>query len=153
MRWEDFATAFAAGERLLPFRAAPEGDGLVVVAVAESERAIEPGDRIVRIGTVPAAEHLARLRSLQPGESERANARTDVMPFPSPAKPWHGVVLLTDTKPTEMEVRPVEADPQDDVKIGPGCCRIGRESAARASGGSPESTSGHSKLWAENRVP
>jgi len=53
------------------FRAAPEGDGLVVVAVAESERAIEPGDKIVRIGTVPAAEHLARLRSLQPGESER----------------------------------------------------------------------------------
>ncbi|MFN5769374.1 MAG: S41 family peptidase [Pirellulaceae bacterium] len=71
VRWEDFAAAFAAGERLLPFRAAPEGDGLVVVAVAESERAIEPGDRIVRIGTVTAAEHLARLRSLQPGESER----------------------------------------------------------------------------------
>jgi len=71
VRWEDFAAAFAAGERLLPFRAAPEGDGLVVVAVAESERAIEPGDRIVRIGNVPAAEHLARLRSLQPGESER----------------------------------------------------------------------------------
>ena len=71
VRWEDFAAAFAAGERLLPFRAAPEGDGLVVVAVAESERAIEPGDKIVRIGTVPAAEHLARLRSLQPGESER----------------------------------------------------------------------------------
>jgi len=68
---EDLAAAFAAGERLLPFRAAPEGDGLVVVAVAESERAIEPGDRVVRIGTVPAAEHLARLRSLQPGESER----------------------------------------------------------------------------------
>ncbi|MFN5662584.1 MAG: S41 family peptidase, partial [Planctomyces sp.] len=52
-------------------RAAPEGDGLVVVAVAESERAIEPGDRIVRIGNVPAAEHLARLRALKPGESER----------------------------------------------------------------------------------
>ncbi|MFN9749794.1 MAG: hypothetical protein ACK57U_00235, partial [Planctomycetota bacterium] len=34
VRWEDFAAAFAAGERLLPFRAAPEGDGLVVVAVA-----------------------------------------------------------------------------------------------------------------------
>jgi hypothetical protein len=68
---EDLAAAFARGERLLPFRAAPEGDGLVVVAVAESERAIEPGDRIVRIGTVPAAEHLARLRALQPGESER----------------------------------------------------------------------------------
>jgi hypothetical protein len=68
---EELVAAFANGERLLPFRAAPEGDGLVVVAVAESERAIEPGDRIVRIGTVPAAEHLARLRALQPGESER----------------------------------------------------------------------------------
>ena len=68
---EDLAAAFARGERLLPFRATPEGDGLVVVAVAESERAIEPGDRIVRIGNVPAAKHLARLRALQPGESER----------------------------------------------------------------------------------
>ena len=68
---EELDAGFARGERLLPFRAAPEGDGLVVVAVAESERAIEPGDRIVRIGTVPAAEHLARLRALQPGESER----------------------------------------------------------------------------------
>ena len=68
---EELDAAFARGERLLPFRAAPEGDGLVVVAVAESERAIEPGDRLVRIGTVPAAEHLARLRALQPGESER----------------------------------------------------------------------------------
>ncbi len=68
---EELDAAFARGERLLPFCAAPEGDGLVVVAVAESERAIELGDRIVRIGTVPAAEHLARLRALQPGESER----------------------------------------------------------------------------------
>ncbi len=68
---EELDAAFARGERLLPFRAAPEGDGLVVVAVAESERAIEPGDRIVRIGTVPAAEHLARLRALKPGESDR----------------------------------------------------------------------------------
>jgi hypothetical protein len=68
---EELDAAFARGERLLPFRAAPEGDGLVVVAVAESERAIEPGDTIVRIGNVPAAEHLARLRALQPGESER----------------------------------------------------------------------------------
>ncbi|MFM8496745.1 MAG: S41 family peptidase [Planctomycetia bacterium] len=68
---EELYAAFARGERLLPFRAAPEGDGLVVVAFAASEPAIEPGDRIVRIGEVPAAEHLARLRALQPGESER----------------------------------------------------------------------------------
>ena len=37
-----------------------------------------------------------------------------------PAKAWHGVVLFTDTKAMEMEVRPVEADLQDDVKIGQG---------------------------------
>ena len=37
-----------------------------------------------------------------------------------PAKPWHGVVLLSDAKAMEMEVRPVEADLQDDVKIGQG---------------------------------
>jgi hypothetical protein len=37
-----------------------------------------------------------------------------------PAKPWHGVVLLADTKAMEMEVRPVEADLQDYVKIGQG---------------------------------
>ena len=37
-----------------------------------------------------------------------------------PAKRWHGVVFLTDTKPMEMEVRPVEADLQDYVKIGQG---------------------------------
>jgi hypothetical protein len=35
----------------------------------------------------------------------------------------------------------------------PGCCRSVRESAARASGGSPESRRGHSKLRPENRVP
>src|SRR5260221_2826342 len=35
----------------------------------------------------------------------------------------------------------------------PGCFRIVRESAARASGGSPKSRRGHSKLRAENRVP
>ena len=37
-----------------------------------------------------------------------------------PAKAWHGVVLFTDTKAMEMEVRPVEADLQDDMKIGQG---------------------------------
>ncbi len=45
----------------------------------------------------------------------------------------------------EMKVRPVKADLQDGVKIG-------RESAARASGESRESKRGHSKLRAENRV-
>lgn len=68
---EDLQAAFACGERLLPFRAEPADDGLVVVAVAESERMIEPGDTIVKIGTTSAAEHLARLRSLIPNESER----------------------------------------------------------------------------------
>ena len=37
-----------------------------------------------------------------------------------PAKAWHGVVLLTDTKAMEMKVRPVKADLQDSVKIGQG---------------------------------
>ncbi|MFO0491240.1 MAG: hypothetical protein ACK51T_02280, partial [bacterium] len=95
---EELAAAFARGERLLPFRAAPEGDGLVVVAVAESERAIEPGDRIVRIGTVPAAEHLARLRALQPGESDRwrdVNVREYFR-----VNSW----VLGITLPTEVEV-------------------------------------------------
>lgn len=68
---EDIAAALARGERLLPFRAEPRNNELVVVAVAESERMIEPGDTIVRIGTIPAADHLARLRSLHPNESER----------------------------------------------------------------------------------
>jgi hypothetical protein len=37
-----------------------------------------------------------------------------------PAKPWHGVVLLADAKAMEMKVHPVEADLQEDVKIGQG---------------------------------
>ncbi|MFM8639504.1 MAG: hypothetical protein ACKOEL_02540 [Planctomycetota bacterium] len=37
---EELGAALARGERLLPFRAAPKDDGLVVIAVAESERAI-----------------------------------------------------------------------------------------------------------------
>ena len=69
-----------------------------------------------------------------------------------PAEAWHGVVFLANAKTMEMEVRPVEADLQDDVKIGQGAVDS-RESAARASGGSPESRRGHSKLRAENRVP
>ena len=68
---EDFEFALARGERMLPIRAEPRDDGLVVVAVAESERAIEPGDAIVRIGTLSAADHLARLRLLVPNESVR----------------------------------------------------------------------------------
>ena len=37
-----------------------------------------------------------------------------------PAKARHGVVLLADAESMEMEVRPVEADLQEDVKIGQG---------------------------------
>jgi hypothetical protein len=37
-----------------------------------------------------------------------------------PAEAWHGVVFLANAKTMEMEVRPVEADLQDDVKIGEG---------------------------------
>lgn len=68
---EELEAAFARGERLLPFRAEPRNGGLFIVAVAESERMIEPGDPIVRIGTVPAADHLVRLRSLVPAETAR----------------------------------------------------------------------------------
>jgi hypothetical protein len=68
---EDLEAALARGERLLPFRAEPKDDGLVVVAVAQSERAIEPGDTIVRIGIESAADHLARLRALVPNETAR----------------------------------------------------------------------------------
>ena len=98
---EELDAAFARGERLLPFRAAPEGDGLVVVAVAESERAIEPGDTIVRIGSVPAADHLARLRALQPGESERY--RDVCVREYFPVNSW----VVGITLPTEVElIRP-----------------------------------------------
>jgi hypothetical protein len=56
---ENFEFALARGEQMLPIRAAPRDDGLVVVAVAESERAIEPGDTIVRIGTPRASSLMA----------------------------------------------------------------------------------------------
>jgi C-terminal processing protease CtpA/Prc len=68
---EDLEAALARGERLLPFRAEPKDDRLVVVSVAEGERAIEPGDTIARIGSLSGADHLARLRSLVPNETAR----------------------------------------------------------------------------------
>ena len=68
---EELDAAFARGERLLPFRAEPRDDALVVFSVAERARPIEPGDTILRIGRVSAADHLARLRSLVPSESAR----------------------------------------------------------------------------------
>ncbi len=68
---EDLAAACASGERLLPFRAEPKDDALVVFSVAERARPIEPGDTILRIGHVSGADHLARLRSLVPSESAR----------------------------------------------------------------------------------
>jgi Tn3 transposase DDE domain len=71
---------------------------------------------------------------------------------PEPANAWHGVVLFADAKAMEMEVRPVKADLQEDVKIGQGA--VGSyEKATPASGGSLESRRGHSKPRAENRVP
>ena len=69
---EDLEAALARGERLLPFRAEPRGDALTVVAVSDRERAIEPGDTIVRIGAVSAPDHLARLRALVPHESTQS---------------------------------------------------------------------------------
>ncbi len=37
-----------------------------------------------------------------------------------PARAWHSVVLFANAKAMEMEIRPVEADLQEDVKIGQG---------------------------------
>lgn len=68
---EDLEAGIARGERLLPFRVEPKEDELIVVAVAEGERAIEPGDTLVRIGSVSAADHLSRLRALVPNETAR----------------------------------------------------------------------------------
>ena len=68
---EDLEAALARGERLIPFRAEPKEDGLIVVAVAEGERAIEPGDTLVRIGSLSADDHLAKLRALVPKETAR----------------------------------------------------------------------------------
>lgn len=68
---EDLEAALARSERLLPFRAEPKEDGLIVVAVAEGERAIEPGDTLVRVGSLSAADHLSRLRALVPNETAR----------------------------------------------------------------------------------
>lgn len=95
---EDLDAAFARGERLLPFRAEPEDDALVVVAVAEAERGIEPGDTIVRIGDVSAADHLVRLRALVPAETARyrdANVRERFRTLS-----WSAGITL----PTEVEV-------------------------------------------------
>ena len=61
---EDLEAALARGERLLPFRAEPKANGLLVVA-------IEPGDTLVKIGSLSAADHLARLRALVPNETDR----------------------------------------------------------------------------------
>ena len=68
---EDLEAAFARGERLLPFRAEPKDDELIVIAIAEDERAIEPGDTLVRIGSLSADDHLAQLRALVPNETAR----------------------------------------------------------------------------------
>ena len=95
---EDLDAALALGERLLPFRAEPKDDGLVVVAVADSERAIEPGDSIMRIGGVSAADHLARLRALVPSETARSRDTQVRERFRTLA--WAAGITL----PTQVEV-------------------------------------------------
>jgi hypothetical protein len=69
----------------------------VVVAVAVSERAIEPGDTIMRIGGRSAAEQLARLRSLTPNENARFQDARICLQFRTLA--WAAGVSL----PTEVE--------------------------------------------------
>jgi hypothetical protein len=70
-----------------------------------------------------------------------------------PAKAWHGVVFLANAKTMEMEVRPVEADLQDDVKIGEGAVGSYEKAPPEHRVDLPQSRRGHSKLRAENRVP
>jgi len=135
---EELEAAEAHGERLLPFRAEPRGDDLVVVAVAESERAIEPGDRIVRIGNVPAAEHLARLRSLEPEETART--RDVFVRELFPRLSWVAGVSL----PTDVElIRPDGSRQTVTVAgVGDGGRKTGRAAAAGAIPGTATSPNG-----------
>jgi hypothetical protein len=71
---EDLVADLRAGVRLLPFRARVEDGGLTIVAVAETDTAFEPGDRITRIGGEPADSVAARMLRLIPGESPRFQA-------------------------------------------------------------------------------
>jgi hypothetical protein len=97
---------FARGERLLPFRAAPKDDALVVVAVAEAEHGIQPGDAIVRIGSVSAADHLVRLRALVPAETERYRDVNVRERFRTLA--WSAGITL----PTEVEIARPDGHPE-----------------------------------------
>lgn len=95
---EDLEAAIARGERLLPFRVEPKEDELIVVAVAEGEGAIEPGDTLVRIGSVSAADHLSRLRALVPNETARYRDTQTLERYRSLA--WATGITL----PTQVEV-------------------------------------------------
>ena len=72
---DDLLPAIKAGERLLPFRAAPSDDHgttvLAVGAVSGAETQLEPGDLVRRVGPLSAADLVARMRALVPAESER----------------------------------------------------------------------------------
>ncbi|MBM4217914.1 MAG: hypothetical protein FJ178_08765 [Gammaproteobacteria bacterium] len=98
---EEWGAALARGEGFLPFEAEPRGDALVVIAVTAEEEAIEPGDTIVRIGSVSAADQLARLRSLVPAETD--GSRDAMIRRSFQALNWVAGVSL----PTDVElVRP-----------------------------------------------
>jgi len=95
---EDIEAALARGERQLPFRAEPKDEGLVVVAVADSERTLEPGDTPARIGGVSAADQLARMRALVPSETARSRDTQVRERFRTLA--WAAAITL----PTQVEV-------------------------------------------------
>jgi len=99
---EELEAALARGEGFLPFQAEPRGDALVVIAVTAEEEAIEPGDTIVQIGSVSAVDHLARLRSMVPAETVRAQDAFVRRSFQS--LNWAAGVSL----PTDVEI--VRAD-------------------------------------------
>ncbi len=72
---EDLLAWLRSGGRVVPFRAAPRGDELEIVAVSDGVMELQPGDRILSINGRSARDHLAELRSLVPGENERFQAR------------------------------------------------------------------------------
>jgi len=86
---EDLTAAIERGDGVVPFRAVPDGDALLVVAVGGSVPDLEPGDRIISMNGRPAAWWIERLCALVPGESERFRMRRIANSFRSLAWALH----------------------------------------------------------------
>lgn len=95
---EDIVASIKGGERVLPFRVDLGQGAMRVIAVADAEHGLEPGDVVVRIGEESAAEVTARLRRLVPGESDRFQAKRISDSFPAYA--WAAGII----PPIEVEV-------------------------------------------------